>query len=254
MLDVLVPETVFAFLLLFARIGAALMLLPGFGELYVAPRIRLLLALAITLVLMPVLSGGLPGLPGDPASLLLLLGGEIAVGVFLGVLAQIILSALHTAGMIVAFQSGFANALAFDPNTNQQGSLAGLFLGTTALLLLFVAGGHHLMLRAVADSYGLFVPGDPLPVGDFSMAVTDVVARSFALALQIAAPFIVVGLLFYLGLGLLARLMPQVQVFFIAMPLQILLGLFLLALTVSALMMWFMTRFRDLFGAFLATG
>lgn len=247
----LLPATLFTFFMIFARVGSALMLMPGFGELYVAPRIRLLLALAISLVLLPVAGASIPPMPAAPLALLALMGGEIVVGIFFGVIAQALLSSLHTAGMVMAFQSGFANALAFDPNTNQQGSLTGLFLGITGLLFIFVTGSHHLMLRAVADSYTLFVPGDLLPVGDFSSAVVDTMSRSFALAMQMAAPFIVVGLLFYLGIGLLARLMPQVQVFFIAMPVQVGVGLLLLMLTVSAVMMVFSDHFAAVMGGYV---
>ena len=84
--------------------------------------------------------------------------------------------------------------------------------------------------------------------------VTRIVAVSFDTAMQIAAPYIVVGLVFYLGLGLLARLMPQVQVFFIAIPLQIILSFLVMMLTFSAAMMWFMDRFDATMGGFLAPG
>ncbi len=218
--------------------------MPGFGEVYVSVRIRLLLGLAITVVVTPVLAPDLPALPASPWRLLLLLGGEIGVGVFIGSLARVIFAALQTAGQVVAFQTSLANALIFDPTAAQQGALVGAFLSTFGVVLIFVTNLHHLMLGAVVDSYQVFVPGEMPPVGDFSDAMARAVARSFLLAIQISAPFIVVGLIFYLGLGLLARLMPQVQVFFVAMPLQILLGMVVLLLTFSAAMMWFLDGFQ----------
>ncbi len=254
MLQEIVPAGLFAFFVVFARVGAALMVLPGFGESYVYPRFRLILALAISLVVVPFLVPVLPPAPSDPFSLLLLLGGELAVGLFLGSLARMLLSALQIAGMVIAFQSSMANAFSFDPISAQQGALAGGFLTTVGLLLIFVTNMHHLMLGALADSYAIFTPGVMPPLGDFSDAVTQVVARSFVLGLKIAAPFIMIGLMFSLGIGLLARLMPQVQVFFIAMPLQIMLGFLVLALTISAALLLLLGEIESLYAGLLVAG
>src|SRR3546814_12035340 len=81
---------------------------------------------------------------------------------------------------------------------------------------------HHLMLMALVDSYTLFVPGTGFPTGDFSEMAAETVARSFALGFQIALPVVVVGVLIYLAMGLMSRLMPQIQVFFLALPVQML--------------------------------
>ena len=253
MLQEIVPAGLFAFFLVFARVGAALMVLPGFGEAYVSSRFRLILALAISLVVVPFLVPLLPAAPSNPISLLLLLGGELVVGVFLGAIARVMLSALQIAGMVIAFQSSMANAFSFDPISAQQGALAGGFLTTVGLLLVFVTNMHHLMLGAVVDSYAVFTPGVLPPLGDFSDAFTRIVARAFVLGLKIAAPFIMIGLMFSLGVGLLARLMPQVQVFFIAMPLQITVGFLVLALTVSASMLLLLSDIEGLYAGFLVT-
>ena len=111
--------------------------------------------------------------------------------------------------------------------------------------MIFVADLHHLMLMAIADSYTLFKPGGPIPFGSFSEVVTRILADSFKLGIQLAAPFLVVGTVFYAGLGLLGRLMPQVQVFFIAIPLQIMLAFIVMSFTLSAGMFWFLSRFED---------
>jgi flagellar biosynthetic protein FliR len=243
-LQQLLPGDAFALLLVFARMGASMMLLPGFGEIYVLPRTRLLLAIAVTVVITPLVAPSLPSLPASPFDLFLILGGEIVVGLFLGTTVRILVSSLHVAGTIVGFQSSLASASMFDPMNAQQGSLVGTFLGVMGIVLVFVADLHHLMLNAVADSYTLFVPGQALPWGDLSDLMTRTVAHAFALGMQIAAPFFVAGLVFYLGLGLINRLMPQVQVFFIAMPLQIALAFFALALTLSAGMLWFLDDFQ----------
>ncbi|MDX1485991.1 MAG: flagellar biosynthetic protein FliR [Alphaproteobacteria bacterium] len=251
MLPEILPADLFAFFLVFARIGSAVMLMPGFGESYVSPRFRLILAVAITLVITPVLAANLPGLPASPLSLFLLLFGEIVVGVFLGTIGRVIMSALHTAGTVLSFQSGLANALTFDPVSAQQAALFALFLSLAGLLFVFVTDLHHMMLEALIMSYGVLVPGVAPPIDDFSQALTRLVADCFTVGMQLAAPFIAVGLIFYLGVGLLARLMPQVQIFFIALPVQIFLGFLVFALSASAMLMWFADRFQGLFAAAL---
>ncbi len=254
MLDQLLPNDLFSILLVFMRIGAAMMLLPGFGESYVAPRIRLIFAFALALVVTPIVSASLPPMPGDAIHLFLLLAGEIVIGLFFGALARFLLSALHVAGVIIGFQTSLANAQVFDPVNSQQGSLLGSFLNVLGVYLIFATDLHHLMLVALVDSYTVFVPGAPLPLGELSRTAARFVARSFGLGLQIAAPFVVVGMVFYIGLGLIARLMPQVQVFFIAIPLQIMLGFSVMAMTLSASLYWFLTSFESSLIGFLGRG
>ncbi len=245
MLAELLPAQVFALLLIFVRMGTALMLMPGFGESYISSRIRLLLALMVSLVVHPAVAPTLPDLPASPMALILLIFGEAFIGLFLGSLGRILMSALSIGGMMIATVTGLANALTNDPTAAQQGSIAGSFLSTLALLIILILDLHHLLLRGVIDSYQLFVPGQPLLTGDMSQMITRVVAKAFLLGFQIASPFIAIGLIFNLGLGLLSRLMPQMQVFFIAIPLQILIGLAVLMIALPAIMGWFITGFQD---------
>ncbi|MHA1600558.1 MAG: flagellar biosynthetic protein FliR, partial [Alphaproteobacteria bacterium] len=87
---------------------------------------------------------------------------------------------------------------------------------------------------------------------DFADMVSRVVAKTFLLSFQIAAPFIAMGLIFFLGLGILGRLMPQMQVFFVAMPLQIAVGLAVLALVLPAVIRWFIGAFQESLLPFVA--
>src|SRR5581483_8393955 len=118
----------------------------------------------------------------------------------------------------------------------QQGILLGNFLSVLGITMVFATDMHHLVIAGLNDSYTLFRPGEIPLMGDVAAAVTGVAASAFRIGIQLAAPFLVFGLLFNLGLGVLSRLMPQMQVFFIGMPLSILLGLFLLLLVLSAMM------------------
>src|SRR5690606_3131582 len=161
-----------------------------------------------------------------------------------GMSARLIMSSLHIAGNIIALQTGLAFAQNVDPTQGGQGAMIANFLSLLAVTLIFVTGLHHLLIAAMRDSYDLFRPGEMLPVGDFWQLAVMVVSGAFVLGLQLAAPFLVFGLVFYLGLGILSRLMPQIQIFFIAMPANIGLGLALLLLLLGAMMNWFLQDFE----------
>ncbi|MGH6620722.1 MAG: flagellar biosynthetic protein FliR [Alphaproteobacteria bacterium] len=253
-LQTLLPAEVFSYLLVFSRIGTTISVLPGFGESYVSPRIRLLLALTITVVLTPVVSDRLPALPASPLSLLLLVGGEGLVGLFMGSVARVLLSTRATGGAILAFLIGLANAQLFNPLLSDQGALPGVFLSVMGLLMIFVTDTHHLMLMALLDGYSLFQPGAALPLGDFANLMAQVVAGSFRIGMQIAAPFLMYAIVFYAGMGLLARLMVQMPIFFVALPVQILLGLFTMLLTLPAVLLWFLNYYQTTFSRILLPG
>ncbi len=243
MLQQLLPAGLFAFLLVFARLGPVFMLLPGIGEAFVPPRLRLTMALMVSLLLTPVVAGVLPAMPAAPGALIALIAGETVIGLFIGTVTRVLLSALQTAGMIIALETGLASALVTDPAGQQQGAIAGSFLFVFGVLLIFATGLYGPVFEAIVDSYAMMIPGAPLPLGDMADTIAQTVARSFAIALEISAPFVLVGLVVNLGLGLLARLLPQVQIFFVSLPLQILLGLATLSLGLAGGLLWFLNRY-----------
>jgi flagellar biosynthetic protein FliR len=244
-LDSFLSGSIFAFIMIVARFGTAIMLMPGFGDLYVAPRIRLSLVVMIALILVPVVGPILPPEPSQPAQLLKLIAGEIFVGAFLGGMIRVLMSTLSTAGTVIAYHAGAANALVFDPVSIQQSSVYATFLVNLGMVLIFVTDLHHLMLLAVYDSYAVMVPGAIFPFGDFSEAMALKVAESFSVGMRIASPVILAGVIFYVGLGLMSRLMPQMQVFFIGLPIQIFLGLSVLGISLPIMMYTFLAYFQD---------
>lgn len=244
MLAELLNANLFAFLVVFARLGAALMLLPPFGDVFVPSRTRLALALALSLLVTPIAAPLLPAEPGSPLALVIILGGEIAVGLFIGGLARLMLNALHLASFAVAYQSGLGAAVAFAPTQSEQGVMLSRFFTLGGLTLLFASNLHHLLIRALVGSYDALPPGGLPPVGDFAAQAIEVIAGAFVVALQVAMPVLLVGLLFTIGLGLLGRLMPQIQVFFVAMPLQIMLGFWVLMISFSGMMFWYLDYFE----------
>lgn len=239
----LLPANLFAALLVFLRVGGALMMLPGFGEAYVPQRYRLLLALLLSGLLTPVLAPVLPPLPQDLSVLAAMVGSELVIGAFLGTVARIVAAALETAGMVVSLQLGLSAAIMFNPLAAQQGAITSALLSVLGVLLLFLTDLHHVMLRALVDSYAVFTPGALPPIGDFSEAMARVVAQSFRLSIELAAPFIVLGTVFFVAMGLISRLVPQVQILFVTQPLQIVGGLTVFALTLVTGMRWFLGAF-----------
>src|SRR5947209_2156952 len=124
----LLPANIFAALLVFSRVGAALMLLPGFGDLYVPARWRLLLAAGLSLLLAAAMGPELPGLPDQAPELLRLLFTETVVGLFLGTIARMLLTALETAGGIISMQLGLSSAQVFNPAMQQQSVITGTIM------------------------------------------------------------------------------------------------------------------------------
>jgi flagellar biosynthetic protein FliR len=243
-LESLLNGSIFQFFMIFCRVGSAVMLLPGFGEAYVPARVRLVFALMFSFALMPMLAEKVPVLPADLDRFVMALTSEIGIGLFFGSLCRIFLMAVLSAGAIVALQTGIANALSVDPTTAQQAAVTGNFLIIVALVLIFATGLDHTTLKALVGTYALMPPGQLPVLGDIANFDARIVADSFALAVQMAAPYLVYGLVFTGAMGLLARLMPTLQVFFVAMPAQLLIGLGLLAVTVSSMMIWFLDSYE----------
>jgi flagellar biosynthesis protein FliR len=251
MLAELLPANLFAALLVFARVGTALMILPGIGDVYVPQRWRLLFAAAISGIVAAALGPALPRLPATPLALFALLFGEMVVGAFLGTVARLLLAALETAGTIVSLQLGLSAAMVFNPAASQQSALTGTFLMMLGTLVVFLTDAHHLMIRAVVESYAVFEPGAGPGFDALADAMAHVVAQTFRLGLELAAPLIVIGVVFYASLGLVARLMPQLQVFFVIAPVQIIGGVLVFALTLTAVMTWFHDGFVEGLGRWM---
>ena len=245
MLGQFLVAQVFAFFIIFCRIGSAVMLVPAFGETYVPPQLRLAFTFMLTLLLVPLIGKAIPALPGSPLALTLLVACEILTGLFIGTLCNILISATHTAGMIFSFQSGLSSAVLYDVTQSSQGSIIGNFMGLLAIVLLFATDLHYLILRGITESYSVFTPGQWPPVKDFMETAVRTLSDTFMIAAQVSEPLIVAGTLLFLGAGVLSRLMPTMQVFFVITAPQLIITIFVLTTTFSAVMLWFMEFYRE---------
>src|ERR1700674_1817679 len=243
----LLPALAAAFMLVFARIGAMVMLLPGLGEANIPVRIKLAIALVLTLVILPLHRAAYQIDLQSLAPLLVLMVHEIVIGIVLGATARVTLAALQVAGSVIAQQMGLGFATSVDPTTQgQQGVLIGNFLTLLGLTLLFATDSHYLVIAALNESYAVFSPGEMLPSGDVAALATRAFAAAFRIGMQLSAPFLVFGLVFNIGLGVLARLMPQMQVYFVGVPLAILAGFLIFAFVISAMMGTFLDYFTGI--------
>ena len=191
-------------------------------------------------------------LPTALAPILFALAIEMLIGFFIGLTARMIMACMQVAGTTMAFQMGLGFAQNVDPTQGTQGALLGTFLSITGLTMIMVADLHHLFIAALRDSYILFAPGQGLPTGDAGQVIVEVLAGTFAVGVQIAAPFLVFGLLFNLGLGILSRLMPQVQIFFLGIPASIMFGFIILFAVAGTILTWFSVHVSEAVRPFLA--
>lgn len=241
------PVLAFQAVLLMARLGAAVMVLPGLGEAEIPANIRLGLGAGLALLLLPGLAPLLPAAPDSAAGTVRLLALEVVVGLWLGGLARLIAMAMAVAGQAIALLLGLAQALVPDPALGGQGTATARLLALAAAVAVLSTGLYAIPLRALADSYATFPAGDPFPAGPAAEAFAAAAGESLALALRLAAPFVVAAIVLNVALGLLARIAPQVQVYFIAVPGQVLVGLALLAAVLPPLLGTFAEAARAAF-------
>ncbi|MDR3515168.1 MAG: flagellar biosynthetic protein FliR [Azospirillaceae bacterium] len=254
MLEQLISTQLFAIVLVFCRIGAALMVLPGYSDMYVSARLRLLLAIAISYALTPLLQPQLPPQPVAASALVILIGSELLIGAFIGLLAKLGMASLELAGTIISFAGGLSNATVYNPSLATQETLPGSMIGLVAVALIFVTNMHYFMLEAVVGSYNVFVPGHLPPISDFSDALARMTVSSFAVGTEMASPFIVTGVLLNLSLALIGRVAPSLQIQNLAPAAQVVFGLLMLVFIFPAMMSFWMGSFESLLHGLLTPG
>jgi len=206
---------------------------------------------ALTLALYPLTVAYIPDpIPGTFGLFSLILM-EFIIGIFFGGIARIFMMALDTAGMIISISSGLSNAQMFNPALATQGSLVGAFLSVTGIVVLFAMNLHHLLFAGIIESYEFFPLGALPDFGSMAEMVARSVSAAFSIGIKIAAPFLVMSILIYTGMGVLSRLMPQVQVFLIALPVQILIALLLMSMFLSSAYLFWGTEFEKAMVFFL---
>lgn len=227
---------VFAFMIVFTRFAGALMMFPGIGEAFVSPRIRMMFALTFSFMLLPVLVPILPPIPQQTPELVLLVIQEALIGIFFGTVMRLLMDVVATTGSIIGMETGLSNAMILNPSLATQSALPSALLGVAAIVLIFSTGLHELLFRALIDTYKVFPVGGKILFGDMTESFILLISKSFEVGVQLAMPFMVAGLLLYTVMGVMQRTMPQIQLFLVLVPVQIMGGLFIFAMVIGGIL------------------
>jgi flagellar biosynthesis protein FliR len=238
-------QQVFVGGMVFSRVGAMIMTMPGLGDTPTPVRLRMAFAFLMCLVVAPVVA---PTLPQTPPTLGGLIGDmlrEVLIGLAIGGILRIFMAAMAIAGEMISIATTLSFAQTANPLLGQENTTLSTFLSLMAMVLVMATDLHHLFIGAMVRSYTLFPYGHAEPIGDFAQLAIRTTGGAFALAVQLAAPILAFSLIFNIATGLVGRAMPQFQIFFAAAPLQLLLGLSLLALSMGLMGTYWLGRYRD---------
>lgn len=249
-LDKFLSGHVFGFVMLFSRLGSAIMLMPGLGEIYVPQRSRLMFAFAFSFLMLEPMLGRLPPPPDDVAGLVHSLSYEIVIGLFFGTMLRIVMGVLETAGMVISIQSGLSNATVLNPALATQSPLPSAFLAVIGVTMIFVTGLDQLLFHSLMALYDLFPCNGEIMPGDMSQVIIQTVNKGFVVGVELAMPFFIMGLLMYIALGIMQKLMPQVQLFLVILPVQVWGGLTLMAVTTAGIITIWLRYFDAAVGTF----
>jgi flagellar biosynthetic protein FliR len=243
-------QQVFAAGLIFARLGAMVMLMPAIGEVFVPPRIRLAFSLALALMLFPIIAPTAPALPAAVSSVAGAVIKETLIGLMIGAILRIFMSTLASAGEVISIQTTLGFAQTANPMQASPSTSLATFLGLMGLVLIMTTNLHHLFLAAIVKSYAIFPFTRAVPLADANALAVQTVSKSFALGLQLSAPVIAFALIFNVATGLVGRVMPQFQIFFVTSPLMVLMGLSIFALSLGVIGMVWLDHYRELLAVF----
>ena len=238
-------QQVFVVGLVFARVAAMAMVMPGLGDQPAPTQVRLAFSILMALIIAPVVANTLPPTPPTISELMGAVLREVILGLMIGSILRTFMGALATAGEVISIQTTLSFAQTANPTMAGSSSSLATFLGLMGVVLIMTTDLHHLFLAAMVKSYTLFPYGRVLPVADATHMAIRTLSGSFSLGIQLSAPILVFSLVFNLATGLVGRAMPQFQIFFAAAPLQVLLGLSLFALSLGVIGMVWVDRYRD---------
>lgn len=226
----------FAFSLILARVVGAVSLLPGLGEAASPMMVRAGLAGGVSLLLLPGTQALMPAAPGTVAGFAAMVLASLVVGLWIGWMARAVVASLGMAGQWVAAMLGLANILAPDSLTGAAEPALGRLFDLLAPAVLLASGLYAIPLDALAESFSLIHPGAALPAGDGAVLVARQASRCFLIAFRLASPFVLASLGWQTAIGMVARLVPRMQIYFIGLPGQIIGGILLLFVVMQALL------------------
>ena len=219
------------FFLVLLRVSTIVVMIPILGDRTTPARVKGGLAIFITFLVLPFVGHPAAG-TDDLFTLGLRMGGEVLIGIILGFASRLAFTGIQMAGQLVGFQIGFSIVNIIDPLTSEQVSIVAELQYLFAGLLFLGVNGHHMMIQAVSESYSVLPVLGFHMTGDLAQSLIDLSRNMFVIAMKISAPIVVALLFTNIGLGLVARTVPQMNVFIVGFPLQIAIGLIGIGLTI----------------------
>jgi len=231
-IPVFTPDLIEAFILVFIRVSSIILLIPVFGDTMVPSQVKWGLSILIALILFPLVKSEIKPL-GDLAfiPLALKIAGELLIGISIGFMARFIFAGIQMAGELLGFQMGFSIASVIDPTSNVQVSVVSEFMYMMSLLLFLGVDAHHIIISAISESYQVLTPLSVHYSGGFTQTMIRFSQEVFVIAIKISAPIMAVLLFTNVALGVVARTVPQINIFMVSFPLQISVGLIFIGLT-----------------------
>jgi flagellar biosynthetic protein FliR len=231
-LPFLSAEHIEAFILVLLRVSAIVVTIPVISEASVPVRLKAALSILITLIIFPLVGPKIPQAANYHVLILMYrMAGEVMIGLIIGYTARLVLAGIQMAGDMIGFQMGLSIANIIDPMTSEQVSIITELQYLIALLVFLAVDAHHIFLTAIIQSYSILNPLAFHFSGPLMQAILGFSKEMFVIAVKLAAPLMAVMLFTNVGLGIVARTVPQMNIFIVGMPLQIALGLIFLGLT-----------------------
>lgn len=229
----------YPFFMTFIRLSGIFATAPFFNDKAVSAKHRLALALTLSIALAPIVSTYIPASPNSVGLLLVIVMGEFFIGLLLGFSAKLFMSAINIAGDFMASMMGLQAASQMDPRTGGNTTALASMLSLIALAAFLTLDLHLYLLKAFIESYNIIGFNKAMDLGEVSMAIIATVSKITVLGIKIAAPVVATNFIINAALGVLNRLVPQIQVFFISMPLTMLVGIFVLVLSLASMLILF---------------
>lgn len=229
-------QDVLVFLAVFLRVGIAVVVFPFLRAIEIPASFKALMAFFISLVFYLPLAKKVVPIPTDPILLGSFVLGELLFGIMLSFALLLVLGAFELAGEIISFQMGFGFAQVADPLTGVQITLISRFLQFFATLLFFAVDGHHFIISAVYKSFEAFPVGSLLNIHleAFGFRLLALSKTCFILAVKISAPIVIVLFLTELGMGLVVKFAPQINILVVGFAVTILVGILFAILSVGS--------------------
>ncbi|MBB3132345.1 flagellar biosynthetic protein FliR [Rhizobium pisi] len=240
--------TVLALFLVFCRIGGCVLALPGFSSARVPEQLRVFIAAALSIAVMPLLWDTVyPAVHTGAGTYIGLIFSESLIGVMYGMLARIYTLGMQFAASILATMVGYTQPGSADIIEDTPETSLSSFVTFAGIMILFIMDFHHIVFRALIDSYTTMPFGGLVHMRSTLISFTDTLEQTTYIMLRLSSPFLIYGLIFNVSIGFINKLAPQIPVYFISTPYLLLGGLFLIYFSIAAMVSQFAQSFDSIY-------